>query len=377
MTEERDRNRVLVVVDSLFGGGAEAHAVDLARGLRDLGWKVELACSAVGCSPERLRRLEFPLHPLTGSVVKRRFSPRYARGIRRLLKRHRYDVVHAQLYASEVATRLALVGRDEPLVVTEHTEAPWRGAIARSLSSLVYRRAAAVIAVSQAIARLVTEQYGVPPERVAVILPVGRRSTRSGTSSTSVTALPSSPLVGFIGRLQPEKGVDVLLEAFVLVRAVVRDASLVIVGQGPEHAALQRKAAELQLLDAVHFVGHRDDVPAVLAALDVLAVPSRSDGSPLVIQEALQAGVAVVGSRVGGVPDRLGNGEAGILVPPESPEHLATAISSLLLDGQARAALGERARQQASLHSYDAMVKTVSDLYRSVTTPAGRPSEVG
>jgi glycosyltransferase involved in cell wall biosynthesis len=361
---------VLVVVDSLFGGGAEAHAVDLARGLQDLGWQVELACSAIGCSAEKLHRIGVPCHELAGRVVKRRFSLRYTRRLRRLLTTHHYDVVHAHVFASEVAARLALHGLAVPLVVTEHTEAPWRGALAKSLSRLVYRRAAVVIAVSQAITRLLMEEYGVPAHKLTVILPVGRRSLRPPSRGARIAGLPPGPLVGFVGRLQPEKGVDVLLDAFRLVRSLVADASLVIVGQGHERAALQAKAAELGIAGCVHFVGHRDDVPALLASLDVLAVPSRSDGSPLVLHEALQAGVAVVGSRVGGIPDRLGDGQAGILVAPESPEHLATAISSLLLDPQARAALAERGKQHAALHSYRAMVATVSDLYRSLTGAA-------
>lgn len=368
------RGRALVVVDALFGGGAEQHAVDLAQGLRDAGWHVELACSTAGGPPQAVREIGLPCHQLRNSLVKRRFSIGYALGLRRLVADGRFDVVHAHIYASEVAAAVAVIGRRVPLVVTEHTEAPWRGVAARWASRLVYRRASHVIAVSNAIAVTLRGRYGVRSDRLHVLLPVGRQSAAGNPRGRRPVWLPAGLLIGYVGRLQPEKGVGVLLEALRLIRRVLDDAQLVVAGQGPQLPALQRQAELLGIASAVHFLGHRHDAQHILAGLDVLAVPSLSDGSPLVIHEAQQAGTAVVGSRVGGIPDRLAEGKAGVLVPPGSADHLATAIISLLADRTVRTELAEAGRQHASRFTYPAMVDAVAGLYASLLPPADGPA---
>ncbi len=358
--------RVLIVVDALFGGGAEQHAVDLALGLRDGGWDVELACSTAGGPPQPVREIGVPCHEVGDRVIKRRFSATYARRLRRLVRSGRFDLMHAHIYASEVAAAAAVTGQRVPLVVTEHTEAPWRGLTARWASRLVYRRAAHVIAVSHAIAASLHEHYGVRSDRLHVVLPVGRQSAVGNPPDRRPAWLPAGPLVGYVGRLQPEKGVGVLLESIGLIRSKLGAAELVVVGQGPQLPALQRQAEALGIASAVHFLGHRHDVHQILAGLDVLAVPSLSDGAPLVIHEAQQAGTPVVGSQVGGIPDRLAEGRAGVLVPPGSADDLATVLTSLLADQSARAELAQAGRQHANRHTYPAMVDAVAELYSSL-----------
>ncbi len=342
--------------------------VDLARGLEEEGWQVELACSAVGCSRSRLGGWAVPVHELVGRLVKRRFSLTYARRLRRLVRSGRYDLVHAHVYASEAAAALAVVGRAVPLVVTDHTEAPWRGPLARRVSRLVYHRAAAVIAVSTAIAELLEHQYGIDPGRVRRVIPVGRRSGTTLSATPRPPDLPAGPLVGCVGRLEPEKGVDILLRAFHQVRLTVPQASLLVVGGGGQSEALRRLADGLQIGARTHFLGHREDALDLLRWLDVLVVPSRSDGSPLVIHEAQEVGTPVIGSAVGGIPDRLAEGSAGLLVPPGDHQSLAEALTDVLTDPARRADLARAGRCNASRHSYRAMVAAVSALYAEVVS---------
>lgn len=252
-----------MVVDALVGGGAEQHAVDLALGLSDVGWDVELACSAAGVAPQPLREVGVPCHELGNRLVKRRFNATYARRLRRLVRGGAFDLVHVHIYTSEVAAAVAVMGRRVPLVVTEHTEAPWRGPAARWASRLVYRRASHVIAVTNAIAASLQEHYGVRGNRLHVLPPVGRHSAACESAVQRPAWLPVGPLVGYVGRLQPEKGVGVLLEAIRLIRTVLDDAELVVVRQGPQLPALKRQADALGIASAVHFLGHRDDVPQI------------------------------------------------------------------------------------------------------------------
>ena len=331
---------MLLVIDSLDGGGAERYVVDLAIALRSRGWDVEVACSAAGVRPGQLRASDDPVNVLAGSLVKRRLSLRYVRALRRLLAQGRYDVVHAHLYASGAAAAAA-VPRHTPLVLTEHTEGPWRSRRARAVSRWSYRRASRIVAVSAAIRNVLVDVYHVPPARIEVLpavpaLPVRPRATQPGGGQSAV--------VGFAGRLIRDKGVDVFLRAASLVAGVVPEARFVVIGDGRLRGELEALAGDLGLLEErVRFLGFRDDAADLIAALDILAVPSRSDGTPLVVGEAMIAGVPVVVSRVGGLPDQVTHRRSGLVVDPEDPEGLAAALVSLLLAPDEARQLGEAA----------------------------------
>jgi glycosyltransferase involved in cell wall biosynthesis len=363
---------VLLVIDSLDGGGAERYVVDLAVGLSERGWPVEVACSRGGVRAAALRTAGIPVSVLLGALVKRRVSPRYGAALRRLVLDRRPAVVHSHLYASAAAAVHATWGLRVPLVVTEHTEAPWRNRGARAVSRLVYRRTDRLVAVSSAIRDLLVSRYGVSPERVEVLLPAttaptapaeghGRRRRRPATEA---------PVVGVVARLVPEKGVEVFLRAAALVHAVHPGARFLVVGDGPLRTDLQQQADRLGLAGSVDFTGFRPDAADLIAGLDVLAVPSRSDGSPLVVCEAMASGVPVVASRVGGLPDLVEDGGSGLLVEPCDVEDLARALVLLLLDPPAAQLLRARARTLAAARSHARLVDRMTQIYATV---AGQP----
>jgi glycosyltransferase involved in cell wall biosynthesis len=152
---------------------------------------------------------------------------------------------------------------------------------------------------------------------------------------------PDRPVVLAVGRLAPQKGFGTLLEAAARWRGIEPEPLLVIVGEGPLEAELKARAAALGV-DA-RFPGHRDDVPALLAAAAVFVLPSTWEGQPLILQEALRAGVPIVATRVGGTPELTGE-DAALLVPPGDASRLAGAVRSVLTDP----ALAGRLRQAAA-----------------------------
>ncbi len=355
-TEWGPPRRVLLVIDSLRGGGAERYVADLAIALRSRGWDVEVACSASGVRAARLHASDIPVNVLVGSLVEQRLSLRYVLALRRLVARGRYDVVHAHLYASAAAAASA-VPRDTPLVLTEHSEAPWRSWRARAMSRWFYCRAARIVAVSTAIRDLLVDVYSVPPADIQVLpaipaIPVRPPAPQPGGGRSAV--------VGFAGRLSPEKGVDVFLRAASIVAGVVPEARFVVIGDGRLRGELEALATDLGLLeDRVRFLGFRDDAADLIAGLDILAVPSRSEGTPLVVGEAMAAGVPVVVSRVGGLPDQVTHRRTGLMVDPEDPEGLATALVSLLLAPDEARQLGEAGRAHAARFPHAALVDRI------------------
>ncbi|PLS86176.1 MAG: hypothetical protein CYG60_08685 [Actinobacteria bacterium] len=363
--------RILIVVDSLNVGGAERHVVDLALALHREGHAVTVACSVLGSLAEPLEAARIPVRPLLGRIVKRRISLPYARAIRGLLGRERFDLVHAHIYASAAASALATVGTGVPLVVTEHTEALWQGRGGRLLSPWMYRRVAHVIAVSDAIRRRLVERDGVAPNKITLLpnsVPPARQ-THGDALPLPAELAEGSLLVGVVARLQPEKGVGSFLRAAAHVARELPAARFVVVGDGPLRKELLGLAEELGVHDRVLFLGFRPDAQALLGLMDVVAVPSVSEGTPLVVLEAMAAAVPVVASRVGGIPGQIQPGREGILVPPGDAKALGDALLSLLRDPERARRMGEAGRLRAETEfSHENMVRKVEGIYRDALT---------
>jgi len=369
--------RSLVVVDSLEVGGAERHVVDLAVALRRKGHGVTVACSATGGLSNLLDGANVPVRVLLDRLAKRRVSVTYARGLRRLVREQRFDLVHAHIYASAAASALATVGTGVPLVVTEHTEGAWQGRHARLVSRLIYRRARSVIAVSSPIRGHLLQRYGVPPEKISFIpnavIPASGREP--GTTSTLPDERREGPLVGVVARLQPEKGVANFLKAAARVSAACPVARFLVVGDGPLREELLRLADRLGLRERVRFLGHRADARELVGLLDVLVVPSLTEGTPLIVLEAMAAGVPVVASDVGGIPDQVRHAREGLLVPPDDTIALGEALLGLLRDPDRARRLGEAGRRRAgSEFSHAVMMRKIEAVYEAVLagTPARR-----
>ena len=352
--------RILLAIDSLQHGGAERHVVDLAVALHRRGDDVEVACSADGPLAAELREHGVPVHVAMPRLVKRRTSLRYAWALRRLVRRTRPDVVHAHLYASAAAAAIATVGTDVPLVVCEQTEAPWRSRRARVMSRWVYRRARVVVAVSEAIRDLLEDGFGVLPAKVALV----RNSVTPVPADAAARDGARPPTIGTIARLHPEKGLHHLLEAAPRIAAAVPGARFAVVGDGPLRAELEAAAREHGVADRVEFLGARDDARRLMAGFDLLVLPSISEGTPLTIVEAMLAGLPVVASAVGGIPEQVVDGVTGLLVPPRDPDALAAAATRVLSDPELARRLGEAGRARAEAEfSHATTIRRIDAVY--------------
>ena len=369
--------RLLLVVDSLDVGGAERHVVDLARTLRCRGHVVTVACSASGALSGVLEEAGIPVRTLLHRLVKRRFSLTYARRLRRLVKEGRFDLVHAHIYASATAAAVATLGTGVPLVITEHTEASWRYRHARWISWGLYRHAKHVIAVSSAIRQRLIITDHVSPARITVV--PNAVAPAASAPNVAPPALPvelgGGPLVGVIARLQPEKGVAAFLRAAARVSSIFPEARFLVVGDGPLRQELSTLAERLGVRERVHFLGFQPDARQIIEYLDALVVPSVSEGTPLVVLEAMAAGVPVVASAVGGIPDQIRHGKEGLLIPPGDPVALGEALLKLLRDPANARFLGEASRKRAtSEFSYSTMMQRIEAVYyrRALRWPASR-----
>jgi len=357
---------------------------------------------------------------------------RAAARLRHLIARSGADIVHAHGLRAGALAAIALAfaprarpGRGRPpLVVTAHNAPPASGVtgtVYRVLELIVARNADKVLCVSADLeARMrragaghagralvpapgPSPGAGVSAEAVAAVraelgaggmgrtggavsVPAGRGAAGErgkddgeaggaggpGRPAGNPARAVRRPVVLAAGRLAPQKGFTVLLEAAARWRADGPVPLLVIAGDGPLAGPLAAAAAPLG--GAVRFLGRRDDVPVLLAAADVVVVPSLWEGQPLIVQEALRAGRPLVASRAGGIPDLTGE-DAAVLVPPGDPERLAEAVRSVLADPALAARLGRAARERARrLPSEEDAVDAALACYRRVLAgrcPAG------
>jgi glycosyltransferase involved in cell wall biosynthesis len=280
------------------------------------------------------------------------------------------DVVHAHgLRAGLVA---ALARPSAPLVVTWHNAVlagGLRGRVSRMAERVIARRARVALGASADLVARAAE-LGAADARLAPVaapqLPPPQRGRAAVRAEFGVA--PEQPLILSVGRLHPQKRYDVLVDAAANWRTLRPAPVVVIAGTGPSYLKL---ASQISAVRApVTLLGHRTDVADLLAGADLAVVTSDWEARQLFAQEALRAGVPLVATAVGGLPDLVG--EAAVLVPPGDPGAVDTAVRDLLADEARRADLARRGRERAATWPTEAdTVAELAALYTQLTT-AGR-----
>jgi glycosyltransferase involved in cell wall biosynthesis len=192
------------------------------------------------------------------------------------------------------------------------------------------------------------------------------------TAASPVRLVSGRPVIGAVARLVPIKGLHYLVDAAPEILRRCADARFLLVGDGEMRPALEAQARALGLSDRIVFAGYREDIPSVIAGMDIVALPSINEGMGRVLVMAMALGKPIVATRVGGVAELLGDGEAGLLVPARDPIALAEAIGTLLQDPTRAQTLGEAGRRRALRYSAEAMLDALTKVYREVMTH-GRP----
>ena len=360
------RTRLLLLITELHPAGAERIVFELATRLDRARWQV-LVCSLRsrgdddGAIARELLTCDVPVVPLR---MRGKLDLGGALALRALLRAFRPQLVHAHLFHANLAARLLAPGTGAKVIGTVHVVERRRLPLRFWLERTTARRDDRTVCVSQAVATHARRQLGVRPARLRVV-ENGVDLARFAAGPTPAEARaalelpPDAPVVGAIGRLDPQKGLPHLVEAFAQLQP--SDAWLVLAGSGPDEAALRSLVAARGLTARVRFLGFRADVPRVLAACDVFCMPSLWEGFGLSLVEALAAGVPAVVSRVDSLPEVAG--DAAVWVPPADPRALADALRALLADPERRAALVAAGRERAQRFGLDAMLTGYEAVY--------------
>jgi glycosyltransferase involved in cell wall biosynthesis len=338
-------------------GAVEEYVVAVARGLRERGRDVALIYprtegleSFDELSNDGVRTENFPVGLL-------RSTPRLIGHLRGRLRALEPDIAHVTDVwpAGSIAARLAGAPR---LFLTYHTpELPRNdNASGRLWSRLGWLARPTVVYTSHAD----LERDGRRALKRRVV-PLGIDVERFESATPSLER--AGPLIGNVARLAAQKGQDTIIDAAPAVLSRHPGARFVFAGDGELRAELERRAAELGVAEHVEFLGHRSDVPQILASLDAFAFPSRFEGLCLAVIEAQVAGVPVVASPVGGIRETVVPGETGYLCAPGDATSLASAICRILeVPGEARA-LAVEARRRARKYTIERMIAETDALY--------------
>jgi glycosyltransferase involved in cell wall biosynthesis len=309
-------------------GGSERHLLTLLPALAERGVDVRfLGLDDPSRAPDPFyEALAVPYERL---AAPRDVDPALALRVRRAVRSA--DLVHTHLVHADVYGALGA----RRLVSTKHNDDPFRAGAFRFVERALAHRASRVIAITQALARFQIERVGLPADKVEVIHYGLDDLPQAWGANPPDPVPPGARVLLCVCRLEPQKGVDVAIQAL----ADIPDAHLVVLGEGPQRAELERLAN-----DRVHLLGRVPDVAAWLRRADVLVHPARWEGFGLALLEAMLASLPVVATRVSSIPEIVVDGETGLLVPPDDASALAAAVNRVLADP---AVYGERGRARA------------------------------
>ena len=379
--------RIAFCVDTFDIGGTELNAVRLAEQLVRRGVQLEVvAMKQSGPLRQRYEAAGIPISTYGFRSFASIGAIRECLRLRKHLRRSRIEVLHCHDYYSNILGAMATLGRGGPALITSRrwsTKHPPR--LLQQLNGWVARRADRVLANSARLKDELIRDDRVNPERIITIsnfveeralvpLEPGRRAdwrARFGIPDGAIA-------VGCVSRLAPVKNFSALLNAVAALRGSWPDLHVLLIGDGTCRDALEHQATVLGLSGRVHITGlQAAGAENLQGVLDIVVLPSTSEGFPNAVVEAMAARVPVIATDVGGVSDVVVDRVTGLLIPAEDPEALAGALELLLHDHSLRQALADAGRARvAEMHTADRVVWQTQALYLSLLQQQPRLTDV-
>jgi len=362
---------ILLFTNTTVRYGVEEHILQLLHNLDRRLFRLHLACP-----PElgEVLKAELPadveLFPVKIDGIT---DSAGARGLYRILRERRIQILHSHMFQSSMfASPIGWFAGVPVVLETAHVREVWRKGMKANyvVDRIAGRFVDRYIAVSHAVARYLVETKGLPEKKIRVI----HNGADMNKFEPSCSACPSmkkalgiaegDPVLLVVGRLEPQKGHQVLLEAMVKVRVEFPDAKLICVGDGALRGKLAASTEKFSLQSAVRFVGFQSNVREWLAMADISVLPSFYEGLPLSAIESLAAGRPMVATAVDGTPEVVIHEETGLMVPPGDPSAMAEAICRLLRDPELARQLGEAGRKYViSEFSLEGFARKTQEFY--------------
>lgn len=376
--------RVMFANTSMAVGGAETLLVNLVRGMNRSGFQPEICCLKENGPLGDMLAREIPVH---GQLISTKYDPRVWRRLRKLVRERAIDAMVTVGAGDKMFWgRLAAWRERVPVILSALHSTGWPDEIG-SLNRCLTGITDGFIAVADGHARHLIEQERFPAGKVHII-PNGVDVERFRPSAVKRHAIRSelglqhdAPVVGIVAALREEKNHSLFVHAAKRIRDEVPGARFLIVGEGPCRRQIEMEVAAAGLENQVLMLGSRNDVPDLLAALDVFVLSSHMEANPVSILEAMATEIPVVAPRVGSIPETVRDDYTGYLVRPGADHALAGPCVRLLTQRELARRFGQRARrivtQRWSLrHMVQAYERLIAEIHRKKRgTPPGVPRE--
>ncbi len=364
-----DRDKVFHLITELDAGGAQSVLLSLLQhGSSRFTHRVACLYNGDKLMAQRIRALGVPVTDVRLTALWR--ADAFFR-LALLLRRERPFILHGWMFHGNLLARLAGWAAGVPHVITHRHNTEIGGMRRERLKRLTRRLDERVIAICELARQNEIERTAVSPDKVMTIyngIDLAPFQQAADTAVRREFGIPDdAPLLGVVGRLHPQKGHTHLLAAFPAIRQAHPAARLLVVGDGALLMPFMALVEAMGMADSVILTGTRADVPEILAALDLFVLPSLWEGLPIVLLEAMAAGLPVAATAVGGTPELVVDGETGLLVPPADPGALATAVNRLLDDPAAARRMGQAGQERVSRHfTVRRMADQIESLYLSL-----------
>ena len=344
--------RILHVIPTLDRCGAEKQLTLLARGLSSPPYKGELKVDVCVLTRDGPLRADLEQAGITPQLIGKRFKvdPLAWFRLRHHIKRVRPDIVHTWIFAADAYGRSAGKSAGVKHFVTGlRCEDPWKGWKERVVDRHLAKRTDAFVANSTGVRDFYLE-YGLPEEKLQIIpngVSPAAESSISREELLSRLGLPKeTKLIGLVGRLWPQKRIKDAIWAADLLKVIRDDVHLLIIGDGPHRQRLEMYRNQAEIVDKVHFLGERNDVPDLMPHFDVVWSTSAYEGLSNVIMEAMAAAKPVVATDIPGTNELITHGKTGMLVPVGDRAAIAGCTKTLLEQPDAAGRLGEAAKEK-------------------------------
>jgi len=368
--------KVLFVICNLDRGGTETQVVELAKRLTSTRCQVTVAALR-GTGPLRsglqqagIRIVDFPIK---AGLVSVRGLYQFLR-LWQFIRREKFVVVHSHdLWANLLAVPAAKFAGALVVLSSQRDLAhlSWYTPFRKKVIGRIHRWSTGVIVNSSAVNELVQKEFHVPARRVCVVrngVDFGRfASLRANRRKHFPEVDVDAKLILTVANMHTEgKGHYELIEVARQLRSTYPDARFIFAGDGAERLNIEASARTAGVQDSVTFLGQRADIPELLACCDIFVLPSRAEGLPNSMLEAMAAGLPIVATAVGGVPEVIEDGVNGLLVPPRDPVSLAGAILRILRDPEFAKRLAVAGRERAhSEFGFDRVVAELGFVYET------------
>ena len=360
--------RVLQVINSLHAGGAEVLLKNFALQVKKHNRYNDFNIGVAILYPEDMFKEEIEKAgiPVCELGLNFKYDLRSIFKLISLIKRGKYNIVHVHLFPANLFGAFAslFLPKNIKFIFSEHNVYNRRRShkIFKCLDAFIYSRYYKVICVSKQVQAALVEWLPNLKRKSVVIsnaVPVTNLSNRSLLKKYDVL---------FVGRLTKAKGVDVLIKAIkILKEKYQKEIKAAIVGKGYLEGELKELVMELGIGKEVEFLGVIKDIEKLMKSTKLFVLPSRWEGLPLTILEAMSSGVSIIATNVGGIPEVIENGKEGILISPEDPTALSGAITGLLKDRELRVRLSTNAYKRVKeKYSIEVYSKNMLEFYKSL-----------